>query len=52
MFLDMKIPEPARKFLVWFDNAKWYHFWNPGSGFFGGLIPGMAIMLFLLVVMN
>ena len=34
-----------KKIKDWMLNAKWYHFWNPGSGFVGGCITGLIIVV-------
>lgn len=36
-----------RPFLNWIDNAKWWHFWNPGSGLKGGLFCGFIAFILL-----
>jgi hypothetical protein len=40
-----------QKIMQWVMNAKWWHFWNPGSryggGFITGLITGVIVMLIL-----
>lgn len=39
-FLYKKVYDPLDSGIVkWlYSDAKWYQFWNPGSGFIGGLI--------------
>ena len=38
------------KFFNWTNNAKWWHFWNPGTGFSGGIICGViAFILFYII---
>ena len=27
------------------DGIRWWHFWNPGSGFLGGLIAGIVVFV-------
>jgi hypothetical protein len=36
-----------KKFFKWLDKAKWYHFWNPGSGFAGGVAAAGVVLLFI-----
>ena len=36
-----------RTFLDWIDNAKWWHFWNPGSGVKGGIFCGLIAFVIL-----
>lgn len=35
--------------LRWFETAKWWHFWNPGSGLPGGTIGGVIITAAILI---
>jgi hypothetical protein len=47
--IEFKFPRPIVALVRWIDDAKWYHIWNPGSGFLGGCICGAILCLFLLV---
>lgn len=38
------------KFIVWIDNAKWWHFWNPGSDYKGGIILGFIAGVILMLI--
>ncbi len=46
---DFKFPKSFVAIGRWIDNAKWYHIWNPGSGFAGGILVGAVLMLLTLV---
>ncbi len=31
-------------------NPSWYHFWNPYSGFIGGSIGGLLILVIVVII--
>jgi hypothetical protein len=35
---------------IWLDNAEWWHFWNPGSGFFGVALLMALVVIFILSI--
>jgi hypothetical protein len=44
----MKLKEfYLKEFCKWIDEAKWYHFWNPGTGFIGGCVLAVVVLLFI-----
>ncbi len=39
------------RLLILIDNAKWWHFWNPGSRYGGGIILGIIVgIIFMLIL--
>lgn len=40
------------KVLEWVKTAKWWHFWNPGSRYGGGVIMGFIVGVFLMLIFN
>ena len=32
------------------EEVKWYHFWNPSSGLYGGIIAGFVFVSIILTI--